>query len=165
MLTHLKNCFCFMRGRFAAVLSHPAFLSLTLLGNSVILLGAIALYEVERTANPKIHSLLDTLWWSVATVTTVGYGDISPVTTAGKWVGIALMLTGTTLFCSFTALFAAMLLATEIQSVKRELGEVERDVTSLRQDLRVDETSLDEHLIALESTLRKLTNLRKKKTG
>jgi hypothetical protein len=58
-----------------------------------------------------------------------------------------------------------MLLATEIQSVKRELGEVERDVTSLRQDLRVDETSLDEHLIALESTLRKLTNLRKKKTG
>ena len=46
----------------------------------VILLGTFVMYSVElQVPNSKIKTLLDALWWCVATVTTVGYGDIVPV--------------------------------------------------------------------------------------
>ena len=41
--------------------------------------------------NSKIKSLEDALWWCVATVTTVGYGDVVPVTSFGRYVAIVYM--------------------------------------------------------------------------
>ena len=47
----------------------------------VVLLGSFLMYGVESNEpNSEIKSLEDALWWCVATVTTVGYGDIVPVT-------------------------------------------------------------------------------------
>lgn len=65
----------------------------SLLGTAV-LLGGTSLYLVERTANPALQSLADGLWWALVTITTVGFGDISPVTTVGRAVGAVMMVTG-----------------------------------------------------------------------
>ena len=69
-----------------------------LLAASVLVLnGAIMVYLFERHApGSNIHTLGESLWWSVVTVTTVGYGDYSPVTidgriTAGFIMGIGLL--------------------------------------------------------------------------
>lgn len=57
-----------------------------------ILLGAVAVYDAEHAAQPDAFSDLgDAIWWMVVTMTTVGYGDISPTTTAGKIIAMLLM--------------------------------------------------------------------------
>lgn len=95
------------------VISVP-FLTLSFFGNAVVSFFALAIYFVEKDINPKINSLLDAFWWSFATTTTVGYGDIIPVTDAGKIIGILLMLIGVAIFGVYTALFARAVLDDEI---------------------------------------------------
>ncbi|MEQ1724225.1 MAG: potassium channel family protein [Pseudobdellovibrio sp.] len=104
----------------------PVFIVLTVVGNSLIAIASALLYHFEHGINPKINSLLDTVWWAVATVTTVGYGDVSPITNIGKVIGIFMMIVGTALFWSYTALFAGAIMseeATEINSIKLKKGE------------------------------------------
>jgi voltage-gated potassium channel len=57
--------------------------------------GAIGLFLVEgNISNSKVTSLGDAFWWAIVTVTTVGYGDIYPVTTEGKIIASILMIVG-----------------------------------------------------------------------
>lgn len=149
----------FLYSRLKTLIKHPAFGALTLLGNGTILVGASILYSLEKSENPHIHSFLDTLWWAVATVTTVGYGEVSPQSTAGKWLGIGMMIFGTALFASFTALFATVLLRPDIEEVEEEIREVETSMTELRKEFLSDEQALAHATKNLESTLEVLRKL------
>ena len=61
----------------------------------IILLGAVAIFIIESDhPDSQINTLLDALWWTVATVTTVGYGDILPVTDVGRIMGLFYMVFG-----------------------------------------------------------------------
>lgn len=93
-----------------ALVKSPVFLLLTLFGNLYICLISFVFYQIETEANPKIENYVDALWWGFSTATTTGYGDITPMTTAGKFLGILLMLSGMALFGMFTALFAETIL-------------------------------------------------------
>ena len=95
------------------VTSH-SFIVITLAGNLVILGCSYVFYILEYGINNSIHSFIDAVWWAFATETTVGYGDIIPVTTAGKVLGILLMLMGTALFAMYTALFAQSIMEDEL---------------------------------------------------
>lgn len=80
----------------------------------LVFVSHAAMYECERYAQPdKFGSLDDAFWFACVTVTTVGYGDIYPVTTAGRIVSMLTFITGVTLFGTFTAVmgstFAAVL--------------------------------------------------------
>ncbi len=55
----------------------------------IIVIGSFVIHSVEsQHPDSQINSMLDAVWWTVATVTTVGYGDIVPVTYTGKIVAI-----------------------------------------------------------------------------
>ena len=71
-------------------------------------LGALAVLDAERTApGATITNFGDALWWSAATVTTVGYGDFYPVTLEGRLVALVLMVVGIGVVGTVTASIAS----------------------------------------------------------
>jgi len=61
---------------------------------TLVFISSVAFHTYESAVNPMVTSLFDSFWWAMSTVTTVGYGDIYPITTAGRMVAIFLMLVG-----------------------------------------------------------------------
>lgn len=59
----------------------------------VSLLLGVAIVFVENSAG-TIHTIADGLWWAVTTVTGVGYGDVYPITAAGRVIGALLQIIG-----------------------------------------------------------------------
>lgn len=78
--------------------------------------GAIVVLDAEAS-NPlrTISTLRDALWWSLATITTVGYGDKYPSTVEGQLVAAVLMLTGIALFSACAGMFASWILGEKNQ--------------------------------------------------
>jgi voltage-gated potassium channel len=75
-------------------------------------LGAIAILDAEQDhPDANVTTFGDALWWAATTVTTVGYGDRFPVTTQGRFIAFALMLTGIALVGVITASVAAWFVA------------------------------------------------------
>lgn len=68
------------------------FFCLTLI---LIYLSAVGIYYFEKTAQPEIFSSVpQSLWWAVATLTTVGYGDVYPITAGGKLFTFIILMLG-----------------------------------------------------------------------
>src|SRR6185437_17060771 len=82
-------------------------------GATVIVLfcAALAVLDAERrNAHANITTFGDALWWASTTVMTVGYGDRFPVTVAGRFVAVGLMLGGIALLGVVTASIASWLI-------------------------------------------------------
>jgi voltage-gated potassium channel len=92
--------------RFA---EHTYLVYLGTLGGIVVMSGALGFHYMEAGHNPNVKSLWDSFWWTIVTITTVGYGDIYPVTTGGRILAIALMMGGVATFSAITATIAAYL--------------------------------------------------------
>jgi voltage-gated potassium channel len=60
----------------------------------VLVVASLAAYQAEHATNPGFATIGDAFWWGIVTLTTVGYGDIVPKTTAGRIAGISIMFTG-----------------------------------------------------------------------
>ncbi len=73
----------------------------------LVLLSSIAILEVETAPNSNIKTAEDALWWAYVTITTVGYGDLYPVTTKGRLIALVLMTAGVGLFGVFTGYLAS----------------------------------------------------------
>ena len=71
---------------------------------------AFVIYEVEHEAQPELYrNIFDAIWWAVISLTSVGYGDVFPVTTAGRLLTLAMVLTGMGIVAVPTALLASAL--------------------------------------------------------
>jgi voltage-gated potassium channel len=78
----------------------------------LVLDGAIIVYLFERNApNSNIHTLGDSVWWAFVTVTTVGYGDYTPVTAPGRVTACCIMLIGLLTLAVVTAQVASSFVA------------------------------------------------------
>ncbi|MBD1372259.1 potassium channel family protein [Hazenella sp. IB182357] len=123
--------------------------------------GGTGFYYIEHEVNPNISSYMDAIWWVVVTTTTVGYGDISPVTLGGRIIAVVLMFTGIGLIGSFTAGIASEFLDHLNRSKQKPQANENKIRTNTieyiqEQVVQVDKLSDEEYqqLIRLISSLR-----------
>lgn len=106
---------------------HPA-QALGAYSTVVLTLGSVGFYLTEKGANDQVSSIGEALWLSVVTLTTVGYGDIYPVTWGGRVFGSVLAIMGIGLLASLTGAIAGHMLAAaepESAAVENQSGELE----------------------------------------
>lgn len=97
------------RPRDAMIASFPWIISI--MGVLMVVIMAAAELDVERFApGSNIHTVGDALWWSLVTITTIGYGDKYPVTTDGRLLAAVLILFGIGMVSSLTGYFATWIL-------------------------------------------------------
>lgn len=75
--------------------SFPA--AMAMIFGVVFIFGA-SVFLLEHTKNPQFSQISDGLWWAFVTLTTVGYGDIVPITGGGRIVGVFTMIFGITIY-------------------------------------------------------------------
>jgi voltage-gated potassium channel len=116
-----------LRKRAQSTVAAAALLALML-----VIFSSTAILHFEVHPDSNIHTAEDPIWWSVATITTVGYGDRYPVTTEGRVVATLLMLAGVGLFGTFSAALAAWFLIPEGQATNTEIAGLREEIASLR---------------------------------
>jgi voltage-gated potassium channel len=84
--------------------------SVALLMFLLVVTASIGILLCERGEQANIKTASDAVWWSVTTVTTVGYGDRYPVTTAGRTIAIGLMVAGVGMFGALSGIVASVFL-------------------------------------------------------
>jgi voltage-gated potassium channel len=74
----------------------------------VLVLASSAIYYVEADTQPDVFtSIPEAMWWGISALTTVGYGDIAPVTPLGKFLGGIIQLLGIAIFALPAGIIAA----------------------------------------------------------
>lgn len=118
---------------------------------ALALAGAI----VMRIADPhNFPSLGLAVWWGLETVTTVGYGDVVPTTTAGKVVGGVEMTIGISLISLLTAAVTSTVIQRgELSAQADERADRERNTRTILDALAQDRAAVDKRLDAIESKL------------
>ena len=92
--------------------ANSALLTLLLMGILVLQFGSLGILYLEQNApGANIRTASDALWYTIVTISTVGYGDQYPVTNAGRFVGSLLIVVGVGIFGTFTGYLANLFLA------------------------------------------------------
>ena len=93
----------------------PAFIFLTFFSRTLIAVYGALFFWIEGPHNPKVTGIFDGIYFAVTTVTSVGFGDLTPLTVPGKALTILMMLTGTMIFVAFTALVSTAVIEAEMK--------------------------------------------------
>ncbi|WP_109525468.1 MULTISPECIES: potassium channel family protein [Nocardia] len=102
----------------------------------VLLLCSLAFFDAEYGASDsKIHNFGDALWWSMVSVTTVGYGDVYPVTTEGRLISLILMTFGIGLI-SFAIGTTTSWVMDQLKNVEANVESTDREITVLVTEIR-----------------------------
>ncbi len=119
----------------------------------LIYTGSLAVFDKERYLHgATINSFGKALWWSITTVTTVGYGDVYPITDTGRVIAVLLMIGGISLVGVVTAALASWIIErvaeeeTVIQAVTvAHIEELRAEIRALGRQLNEAGVSSDHH--------------------
>ena len=121
------------------------YLLLTAAGTIVI--GSFVIFSVEsQHPDSQINTMLDAVWWTVATVTTVGYGDIVPVTETGKIVAIFYMFFGIGVLALFISVLGTQFYKNRFAKDEKEISHAQKLILVRMDDLEKNQEKLQKDL-------------------
>jgi voltage-gated potassium channel len=123
--------------------SQSTMLAIFLVSFVLIAVTSISVLHFESAADGNIKTAEDAVWWAVASITTVGYGDKYPITTEGRILASILMTAGVGLFGTISGLVASTLLLPakpnneEEIDIRKELEEIKLSLRDIQKRERV----------------------------
>ena len=108
---------------------------------SLILFFIVIFGFIFFITEPDVKSFSDGLWWALVTITTVGYGDITPMTSIGRLVASALMFLGLGLIASLTAVISVKFIQSFVDhhtndDVLEKLEEMQEDIDEIKRKIQ-----------------------------
>ncbi|MHA3020929.1 potassium channel family protein [Mycobacterium sp. BMJ-28] len=104
---------------------------------TIVYAASLAVLDVERDApHAQITSFGDAVWWAISTVTTVGYGDLAPVTAGGRLIAVALMIAGISLLGIVTATLASWIVERVAEEDTANQAATAAQIEELREEIR-----------------------------
>lgn len=91
----------------------------------IALFLVVSIGTLVASIDPNFDSIWDGLWWAVVTISTVGYGDITPISAEGRLLGVVLILFGVVVFSMVTANVAAFLVGLQVEESSEEMSREE----------------------------------------
>ncbi|HEX4442137.1 MAG TPA: potassium channel family protein [Galbitalea sp.] len=108
-------------------------------GASLILVfvAALAELDVERNAiGSHIRNFGDAIWWACVTITSVGYGDVTPVTIEGRFIAVGVMIAGIALLGTVTATLASFFIDRVADTTEEESEETQAAIATLTSEIQ-----------------------------
>jgi voltage-gated potassium channel len=121
------------------IVRHAAGFALGLAGFTWITSAVLFTLVEDVGEGERVHSFFDALWWSLTTMTTVGYGDVYPITAAGRILGGFTMVVGISAFAIVTAKVAEFLVRFDAKATS-DAASAERE--EIKEALRRIEASM-----------------------
>jgi voltage-gated potassium channel len=147
-LIRVAAAFTVLQRRVTIALRGRVILFAAFAGTLLIYVAALAELEAEHDRG-NITTIGNALWWALVTITTVGYGDVHPVTFVGKLVGVCVMLGGIALIGVVTATLASWILERVSREEAAEAGEAQLvsalEFQELRDEIRALRAELRAH--------------------
>ena len=120
---------------------------LLFLSAAIILVGSLAIFSIESGhQDSQINSMLDAVWWTVATVTTVGYGDVVPVTETGKILAIVYMFFGIGVLAIFLSVLGTQFYKRRFEKDEKEISHAQRLILDRMNSLEKNQEELQKKL-------------------
>jgi voltage-gated potassium channel len=101
----------------------------------VVFVASLAVLDAERGRGGNINDFGDAVWWSMTTISTIGYGDRFPVTGTGRLVAVGLMLAGIALLGIVTASVATWLVERVADTDDEASAATRADLAAVRKEL------------------------------
>lgn len=135
-------------------------LSLLLVAAGTIVIGSFVIFSVESEhPDSQITSMLDAVWWTVATVTTVGYGDIVPVSDTGKIIAIFFMFFGIGTLAIFLSVMGTRFYKRRFENEEKEISHAQRLILDRMNDLEKNQEKLQKDLSEIIDKIQKMRSL------
>ena len=130
-----------------------AVLNLLLIFTGVVIIGTASIYAVESQTESEINTILDAVWWTVATITTVGYGDIVPLSELGRIIGIFYMFFGVTFIALSISIVGTRLYKKKFEK-EEEMAFDQKKILGIIKKLEDNQNEMSQSLKEIRDSLK-----------
>jgi voltage-gated potassium channel len=121
------------------------------MGILVLEFGSLGMLRIEQyAAGANITSASDAVWYTIVTISTVGYGDKYPVTNAGRILGSIIIVIGVGIFGTFTGYLATTFLSSKAPPPDAPTSDAQLQIARLKDLLAQQQAAVDQVEVLLQ---------------
>ena len=124
-----------------------------------MVLSSIILFSIDDS----FLSVFDSFWYNLVTITGVGYGDVTPVSSPGKVIGMLTIVIGVIFISVFTAAMSALYMEQPEQKTRDAVKQYLKETKKENEELKNEINKLEEKTVKLNEKIDDLTELIKEK--